>query len=213
IGLAMALTLPAAVALAIVPTALIDGLFGRGAFTDEDAVLSASALVHFAWGVPAFVLIKVLAPGFFAREDTKTPMRFALVSVVINTVLGAGLFFWFRSTGAPGFPGLAIATSAAAWVNALLLFSTLGTRGWYSPGRRLISRLVSCVFASAAMAVGLVWLVMNEEDMRAYVPGGAVFDVLALIGAGALAYGVAAIVFGALRLSDVKALVGRRAVE
>ncbi|MEO0816224.1 MAG: murein biosynthesis integral membrane protein MurJ [Pseudomonadota bacterium] len=213
IGLAMALTLPAAVALAIVPTALIDGLFGRGAFTADDAALSASALVHFAWGVPAFVLIKVLAPGFFAREDTKTPMRFALLSVLINTVFGAGLFFWLRSMDAPGFPGLAVATSAAAWINAAMLFATLQARGWYRPGARLVSRLVSCLLASAAMGAGLYWLLMNEAEMRALVPGGSIFDVLALIGAGALAYGVAAILFGALRISDVKALAGRRAVE
>jgi putative peptidoglycan lipid II flippase len=213
IGLSMALTLPAAVALAIVPTALIDGLFGRGAFTAEDARLSASALVHFAWGVPAFVLIKVLAPGFFAREDTKTPMRYALLSVLINTVFGAGLFFWLRSTGAPGFPGLAIATSAAAWVNAAMLFATLRDRGWYRPGKRLLSRLVSCFLASAAMGAGLFWLLMNEDRMRALVPGGAVFDVLALIGTGGLAYGISAIVFGALRISELKALAGRRAVE
>lgn len=213
IGLAMALTLPAAAALFIVPVPLIDALFGRGAFTDRDTALAASALVHFAWGVPAFVLIKVLAPGFFAREDTRTPMNFALVSVVVNTALGAGLFFWLKSTGEPGFPGLAIATSAAAWVNAALLFATLQARGWYRPGARLISRLVSASFASAAMGAALWWLMANEAAMRARVPGGAIADILALIGVGALVYGVAAIIFGALRLSDIKALARSRAPE
>lgn len=213
IGLAMALTLPAAVALAIVPVALIDGLFGRGAFTAEDALLSASALIQYAWGVPAFVLIKVLAPGFFAREDTKTPMRYSLLSVVINTGLGAGLFLWLQSRGLPGFPGLAIATSAAAWVNAGLLFLTLQARGWYRPGARLLSRMASCLLASAAMGGVLWWLMQNEVEMRSLVPGGHVVDVLALIGAGAVAYGVAAIVFGAVRPSDLKALARRRSVE
>ncbi|MEL6956976.1 MAG: murein biosynthesis integral membrane protein MurJ [Pseudomonadota bacterium] len=213
IGLAMALTLPAAVALAIVPVALIDGLFGRGAFTLTDARLSASALVHFAWGVPAFVLIKILAPGFFAREDTRTPMRFALLSVAINTVLGAGLFFWMRSTGAPGFPGLAIATSAAAWVNAAMLFLTLQARGWYQPGPRLVSRLVSCLIASGVMGAGLVWVLAYEESLRVWVPGGRIVDVLALIAAGGIAYAIAALIFGAVRPSDVKALARRRPVE
>ena len=114
IGLAMALTLPAAAALMIAPVFLIDAFFTRGEFLPSDAAMSGSALFHFAWGVPAFVLIKVLAPAFFAREDTKTPMRYALVSVVINTVLGAGLFFWMKSNGGAGFIGLAIATSVAA---------------------------------------------------------------------------------------------------
>ena len=102
IGLAMALTLPAAAALMIAPVFLIDAFFTRGEFLPSDAAMSGSALFHFAWGVPAFVLIKVLAPAFFAREDTKTPMRYALVSVVINTALGAGLFFWMKSNGQAG---------------------------------------------------------------------------------------------------------------
>ena len=125
IGLAMALTLPAAAALFIAPAFLIEGIFTRGAFTADDAAAAANALIHYAWGVPAFVLIKVLAPAFFAREDTKTPMRYALVSVAINTGLGAGLFFYLRSVGAPGFPGLAIATSVAAWANVLLFVLAL----------------------------------------------------------------------------------------
>ena len=103
IGLAMALTLPAAAALMLAPVFLIDAFFVRGAFLVDDAFQSGSALFHFAWGVPAFVLIKVLAPAYFAREDTKTPMRYALVSVFINTALGAGLFFWMKSIGQQGF--------------------------------------------------------------------------------------------------------------
>lgn len=211
IGLALSLTLPAAVALALAPSQLIDGLFARGAFTAEDAILSGQALFHFAWGVPAFVLIKVLAPGFFAREDTKTPMQFALISVVINTALGAGLFFWLKSLGQPGFPGLAIATSAAAWVNAGLLFLTLRARSWYAPGRRLISRLVSALLASAAMGAGLVWILMREDAMRALVPGGRLVDILAFILVGMLLYGVAALVFGAVRPSDLRGLMRRSA--
>lgn len=213
LGLAMALTLPAALALAIAPAFLIEGLFARGAFTGDDARLAGSALVHFAWGVPAFVLIKVLGPGFFAREDTATPMRFALVSVVLNTALGAGLFFWLRANGLAGFPGLAIATSAAAWVNAGLLFLTLQARGWYRPGRRLVLRLASALAASAAMGGLLAWLLANEGWLRSSVPGGPFFDTLGFILAGMLAYGVAALVFGAVRPSDLKALGRPRGVD
>ncbi|MEM6666717.1 MAG: murein biosynthesis integral membrane protein MurJ, partial [Pseudomonadota bacterium] len=191
IGLALSLTLPAALALAIVPALLIDGLFARGAFTAEDADMSARALIHFAWGVPAFVLIKILAPGFFAREDTKTPMQFALLSVVVNTALGAGLFFWFRDMGQPGFPGLAIATSTAAWVNAALLFFTLQARGWYRPGGRLISRLISATLASLVMGAGLIWSQMHWENLERHVPGQGLLDVLALILAGMVVYGIA----------------------
>ncbi|MEM6947581.1 MAG: murein biosynthesis integral membrane protein MurJ, partial [Pseudomonadota bacterium] len=180
IGLSMALTLPAAVGLGLIPVMLIEGVFGRGAFTAADAALSARALVHFAWGVPAFVLIKVLAPGFFAREDTRTPMAIALVSVAINTVLGAVLFFGLRDAGLAGFPGLAIATSTAAWVNAALLYIVLRRRAWYRPGRRVWARLAGCALASGAMGAGLFWITRGGALPTGWLAGGALVELLAV---------------------------------
>ncbi len=211
IGLAMALTVPAAIAMMVAPAYLIEGLYARGAFTLNDAAQSGLALVHYGWGVPAFVLIKVLAPGFFAREDTKTPMRFALMTVALNTVLGASLFFWFRSQGWDGFPGLAIATSTAAWMNAAMLFFGLQARGWYHPGRRLILRLVSVTLASLAMGGALIYLLANPEWVQDKLAYGKFVEVLAVIAIGALIYGVAALLFGAIRLSDIKGLGRNRA--
>lgn len=211
IGLAMALTLPAAIALMIAPGYLIEGLYARGAFTLNDATQAGLALVHYGWGVPAFVLIKVLAPGYFAREDTKTPMRFVLFTVALNTVLGAGLFLWFRSQGWAGFPGLAIATSLAAWMNAGLLFWGLQARNWYKPGRRLLSRLVSVALASGAMGGALFVMLGQRELLEIWVPYGKFFEVLAFIVIGALVYGLAAIVCGAIRLSDIKGFSRRNA--
>lgn len=210
IGLAMALTLPAAIALMVAPAYLIEGLYARGAFTLNDANQAGLALVHYGWGVPAFVLIKVLAPGYFAREDTKTPMRFVLFTVALNTVLGAGLFFWFKSQGWPGFPGLAIATSIAAWINVALLFFGLQKRGWYRPGPRLISRLISVAFASSAMGAALIYLISQRETLQSWVTYGKFFEVLAFIAIGAGIYGVAAIVFGAVRMSDLKGARGNK---
>lgn len=207
IGLAMALTVPAAIALMVAPAYLIEGLYARGAFTLEDSSQSGLALIHYGWGVPAFVLIKVLAPGFFAREDTRTPMRFALIAVAINTVLGAGLFFWFKSMQWDGFPGLAIATSAAAWLNAAMLFVGLQARGWYHPGRRLLMRIFSVTLASLAMGGALVFLMQRPELLQDHIKYGKFVEVLAFITVGALVYAVAAILFGAVRLSDIK---GRR---
>ena len=209
IGLAMALTLPAAIALMVAPAYLIEGLYARGAFTLNDAQQAGLALIHYGWGVPAFVLIKVLAPGFFAREDTKTPMRFVLFTVGLNTALGAGLFLWFRSQGWDGFPGLAIATSVAAWINAALLFFGLQSRGWYKPGPRLISRLVSVSLASLSMGGVLYYLLRQRDLIQTWLPYGKFVEVLAFIVLGALAYAVSAILFGAIRLSDVKGLARR----
>ena len=211
IGLAMALTLPAAIALMIAPGYLVEGLYARGAFTLNDAAQAGLALVHYGWGVPAFVLIKVLAPGYFAREDTKTPMRFVLFTVALNTVLGAGLFLWFRSQGWAGFPGLAIATSVAAWMNAGLLFWGLHARNWYRPGPRLLSRLVSVALASTAMGWALFFMLGQREHLETWIPYGKFFEVLAFIVIGAAVYGLAAILCGAVRLSDIKGLSRRNA--
>ncbi|MEO0608125.1 MAG: murein biosynthesis integral membrane protein MurJ [Pseudomonadota bacterium] len=206
IGLAMALTVPAAIALMVAPAYLVEGLYARGAFTLNDANQAGLALVHYGWGVPAFVLIKVLAPGFFAREDTKTPMRFALWTVLLNTVVGASLFFWFRSEGWDGFPGLAMATSLAAWMNAAMLFFGLRVRGWYQPGRRLILRLFSVMLASLAMGGTLLYLLQNPDLLQNRIAYGKFVEVLAFIAIGALIYGLSAIVFGAIRLSDINGL-------
>ncbi|MBK6704222.1 MAG: hypothetical protein IPG56_11025 [Caulobacteraceae bacterium] len=92
VALSMAFTLPAAAAMLAIPFYLIDGLYSRGAFDAADAHNAALALIHYGWGVPAFVLAKIYAPAFFAREDTKAPMRYAITSMVINVVLGAALF-------------------------------------------------------------------------------------------------------------------------
>lgn len=211
VGLALALTLPAAAALVVAPTALVEGLFARNAFTNADAAQAGKALFHYAWGVPAFVLIKVLAPAFFAREDTKTPMRFALVSVAVNTAIGAGLFLWLRDQGALGFPGLAIGASVAGWTNAALLFLTLIARGWYRPGPALISRLVRAGLAAGAMAAAFVWLLDQRPALEAMLHNSRILSLLVAIGAGAAAYAVAAFLFGALRPGDLKSLVRRDA--
>lgn len=209
IGLAMALTVPAAIAFMVAPAYLIEGLYVRGAFAANDAAQSGLALVHYAWGVPAFVLIKVLAPAYFAREDTKTPMRFALATVALNTVLGAALFVYFRSQGWAGFPGLAIATSIAAWSNAALLFIGLQSKGWYTPGPRLLVRLVSVTLASFAMGGALLLILRNGQAFAEFIPYGRFVEVLAFVASGAAVYGLAALLFGAIRLSDLRGMARR----
>ncbi len=202
IGLAMALTLPAAVALMLAPEYLISGLYERGAFLASDARQAGRALVHFGWGVPAFVLIKVTAPAYFAREDTVTPMRFSLVSIGLNTVMGAGLFVWLRSQGQDGFPGLAIATSFAAWVNAGALMLGLILRGWYRPGRALLRRLAAALLASVIMAGLLHLLRLDPEQMTRLVPHSRFLEVVVFILIGATAYLATAVALGALRIRD-----------
>ena len=209
IGLAMALTLPAAAALLVAPVFLIEAFFVRGKFTLDDAIQSGNALFHYAWGVPAFVLIKVLAPAFFAREDTKTPMRFALVSVAINTVLGAGLFFWLNRQGALGFVGLAIATSIAAWVNAILLGTTLAARGWYRPGPVLISRTLRALVASALMSAAVWYMLAHFQWIRDNIVDSRALGAAIVVLIGGVTYAFAAFLTGAIRPRDLRQALRR----
>jgi putative peptidoglycan lipid II flippase len=209
LGLAMALTLPAAASLMMAPVFLIDAFFARGAFTEADAVAAGAALFHFAWGVPAFVLIKVLAPPFFAREDTKTPMRFALVSVAINTALGAGLFFWLKQSGQMGFTGLAIATSAASWVNALLLAATLARRGWYRPGARAVSGIVRAFLATLILSAAIWAMLWQLPAIQGALGGSKELAAAIIVLAGGFIYTFAAFLTGAVRLSDIRQALRR----
>ena len=209
LGLAMALTLPAAAALMIAPVFLIEAFFVRGAFTFFDAQQSGAALFHFAWGVPAFVLIKVLAPPYFARQDTKTPMRFALVSVVINIIAGAGLFLGLKSMGLPGFTGLAVATSLAAWANAGLLWLTLIRRDWYRPGPKLVSGLIRSALATALMSALVAALLWQRAPIETALGGSKEAAAALIVFAGGVSYTVFAFLTGALRLSDLRQVLRR----
>ena len=196
-------TLPAAIALAIMPEFLVGGLFQRGAFDLVDTNETAKALRMFAFGLPAFVLIKVMTPAFFARENTKTPMLYAGISAIVNIVLGFALFLQF------GFWGLAIATSIAGWVNVFFLTKTLLKQGAFSPDKRLLLRLPRIGFAALIMGVGVYFLSKHFYPM---LSGGLVknYLLLALVSLGGLVlYAFIAFVIGAFGRSDIKMALGK----
>src|SRR4029453_14225786 len=155
---AMLLTVPAAVALAVVPVEIVKGLFERGAFTPVDTRATAYALAIFALGLPSFVLIKLFSPAYFAREDTATPMRYAVMSLTANTLGSIALFFLFRRLGLMPHLGIAVATTLGGWLNAGLLYATLAKRGQFVADARLTRALRAIVISSAAMGA-VVWLV------------------------------------------------------
>ena len=161
IALSLAFALPAAAALSAMPYFLIDGLFARGEFHQNDALATASALFWYGLGTPAFVLQRILTQAFFARQDTKSPMRFALVSVAVNIIAGVTLFnilHRLQHTPSQGIQGLAIATSLASWVSVGQMLWALHARGWYSPSPSAIRRTGAILVASAAMALVLAVL-------------------------------------------------------
>ncbi|MEQ1653854.1 MAG: murein biosynthesis integral membrane protein MurJ [Hyphomicrobium sp.] len=152
---AMLLTIPAALALALIPAEIIRVLFERGAFTPADTQSTAAVLAVFALGLPAFVLIKVFSPAYFAREDTKTPMRYAAISLTANTLGSIALFFLFRSWGWMPQLGIAVATTLGGWLNAMLLWGTLKQRRHFVADARLKRNLPLIALASVAMGVVL----------------------------------------------------------
>lgn len=212
--LSMALTLPAAAALMAMPYFLIDALFTRGAFLTFDAVNTARALFQFGWGVPAFVLIRILAPAFFARGDTRTPMAFALVSVAVNAALAIGLFYvgW-------GIAGIAAAVSGAAWTNVLLLGGALWRRGLYRPSVPALSRLGRIAAAAAGLAVVVGIAAAFRSLLEAPIAGllaamgtshGAKEAALLLVtAAGGLTYVALAFATRAITVAEVRGLIRR----
>jgi putative peptidoglycan lipid II flippase len=229
ITFAMALTLPAAVALAAMPFYLIDGLYTRGEFKVFDAHATADALFFYGLGTPAFVLTRVLSPAFFARQDTKAPMRFAVISVVVNIAAGVALFLGIPGTHLRlGVPGIAAGTAIAAWLNVLQMLHALNKRGDYTLGKQAASRLVRILLASAVMGA-VLWgaeRVYATPELRAQflepIFGGVSLDVgrhhiaglkelsLGVVSvAGVLLYFVLLFAFGGVKPTELKAALRR----
>lgn len=203
---AMLLTVPASVALAVVPTPIVQGLFERGAFTAHDTPATAYALAIFALGLPSFVLIKVFSPAYFAREDTATPMRYATLSLTANTLGSVALFFLFRSIGWMPHLGIAVATSLGGWLNAGLLYATLRRRGQFPADARLIRALPMIVLSSLIMGAAL-WI--GSELLAPWfgAPNGFFVRAAALgvlVGGGLLVYAVAVLLTGAVEVRQLR---------
>ena len=212
IEFALLLTLPAAVALAIVPLPIIRVLFERGAFTADASPPTAWALSAFAFGLPAFVLNKVLSPAYFAREDTRTPMNFALVNLFVNAAGSIGLFFLLRHFGFMPHVGIAIATTLAAWLNVGQLWRELRLRGHYQADDRLERNLPRILIASAAMGFA-VWLLSLWLDPYFARASGVLVQVGAmalLVGFGLTVYALAAMALGVVNVSLLRRRLRRR---
>ncbi|MAM95832.1 murein biosynthesis integral membrane protein MurJ [Parvibaculum sp.] len=200
----MLLTVPAATGAAVLAFDIIRVLFERGAFARADTEATALALVIYAVGLPAFVLIKVFQPAFFAREDTKTPLRFAAISIAVNIATSFALFFSF------GFAGIATGTTLAAWVNAGQLGTRLYRRGEFAPDTQLLRRLPLTLLASAGMGVAL-WF--GAAALAPFFENGLLVSIaalFALIAGGVLVYFLLCEVTGASRLRDLRSAFTRR---
>ena len=205
--LAMLLTVPATVALLIMPWPIVVVLYERGAFDRATSDATALAAMAFASGLPAYVLIKVFQPGYFAREDTVTPLKISAVSMLVNVVFALALFFYFDM----GVAGLALATAIAAWVNVSLLIVGLRRSDFLELDPRNRRRLPRIVAASLIMGAVLWFL---QRGLEGWFDAGlwtAIVALMILVGSGLAVYGICAMALGAARLTDLKAVVRRSA--
>lgn len=161
--LSMLLSMPAAAALASLSLPIVRVLFERGAFNAAASVHVAEALVGYAWGLPAFVLIRVLQPGFFSRKDTVTPTVFAGISVVANIGISLWLFPSMQHVG------IALATTISSWLNACLLALFLARRGYFAVPLGSLRKHV-LILASSFIMAGTLYL-FAQRAHNIFAPG------------------------------------------
>ena len=197
---AMFLTLPAAAALVAISEPIVRVLYERGAFAAATTSTVAGVLAIFGLGLPAFVLIKAFTPGFFAREDTRTPMRFAAIAVGVNIALALSLFPFIAERG------IATAEACSGWINSALLFATLVRRGHWVPDEGILRRLPRLIFCAVAMGIALHYAAMYLSPWLQ--PGSPLLQQVAslglLVGGGGLLYLVLAFASGGAELSVVR---------
>ncbi|MBE7211038.1 MAG: murein biosynthesis integral membrane protein MurJ [Gluconacetobacter diazotrophicus] len=198
---ALVLTLPAALALAVLAEPILATLFGYGRFSPHDVALSAQSLRAYALGLPFFVLIKVLGPGFFARGDTVTPVRVGMATLGLNLCLNLLLMRPLQHVGPP------LATSLASAANAAVLGVILLRRGALVPTRRSSSRLARMLLAGIGMA-GLLHLgrQLAFGDLERWHGLQRMAGLGTLMVAGVVVYGALLQVLGVL---DLRTLPGR----
>jgi len=200
------LSLPAAVALWLLADPIIRVLFERGRFGPDDTWRTAGALAAFAVGLPAFVLIKALTPGFFARENTRTPLHIAIVAIVVNIALNVA--FLYGTTLA--HVGIALASSLSGWLNAVLLGTVLRRRNQWVPDERLVSRSIRMVGATLGMGAALwaafAWL----APVLAHASFAGVVALLGVCAVGAVVYGALGALLGIVRFSELRFVLRRQ---
>lgn len=203
---ALFLTVPAAVALFVMPEPIIRLIYERGAFGPETTEKVAAVLGLYALGLPAFVLIKVFSPGYFARENTKTPMIITGISALANTALSVVLFWSFAERG------IAMATTLAGWINALLLFEGLRRQGLWHLDGKLVRRVLLVLVSAGLMGGALLVMLQALERWMGADPNviHQSLAVLLLAGVAMLIYFALAFATGAADRSLVMKLVRRK---
>ncbi|HAV1335245.1 murein biosynthesis integral membrane protein MurJ [Vibrio parahaemolyticus] len=192
------LGIPAMLGLMALAKPMLMVLFMRGEFSPQDVHQASLSLLAYASGLLNFMLIKVLAPGYYSRQDTKTPVKYGIIAMVTNMVFNA-IFAYFY-----GYVGLAIATALSAFVNMALLYRGLHIAGVYQITKRTVFFIIHLVIAGAAMVAAILW---QLEDMSVWLEWSFAHRsgmLGMLIGLGAAVY-LAVLFLTGVRLKDLKA--------
>ncbi len=205
IELAMLLTLPATVALALCGLPFVTIFFEGGRMTAADSAITGKVLTALVMGLPAYVLVKVLVPGFYARSDTRTPVYAALLSLAIFIAFNIAFLHRF------GVVGVAAASAIGAWLNAAMLYAILQSRGHYRAPLGLVGKLALQGVAALAMGAALYFL---RDLLAPYYSAGVIARIAALAAltcAGAAIYFLVAFLVGAIDRTSIRKLVSRKA--
>ena len=194
----------AAVALVVIAEPIISVLFERGAFDATSVKATAGALAIYATGLPAYVLVKALAPGYFAREDTATPVKIAVFALAVNLGLNLILMGPFKHLG------IAMATSVSAWCNALILAFVLIRRGHLVFDRRLLNRTPRMIATSLVMGGAVFYGAVALVDLPGQSLISNIFAVALLVSGGLVVYGGLSLLFGAASRDDLTRILPRK---
>jgi putative peptidoglycan lipid II flippase len=204
--MATLLTLPAAAALAICAPAFVNAFFVGGKFKPEDGIIMSHITMALVAGLPAYVIVKILNPGFFARSDTRTPVFTALAALVVNIALNV-YFIWGLHWGIVGLAG---ATAISASLNCILLYIMLHKRGWFRFTAELGGRIARQLLATAAMSAAL-WLLMGA--LFPHFSGTVIeriWSLIVLVLGGLVVYGAIGWLVGAVDKNEINRLFRRR---
>ena len=202
--MAVVIGTPATIGLMLMASPLLISLFQYGEFGSHDVRMATLSLMAYAFGLLGFILVKVLAPGFYAQENTRTPVRIAVIAMVSNMVLNIIFVVTMTQLGIEGpHAGLALATSISAFINAILLYRTLRQQGVYQrqPGWRRLCLQV--LFASVLMGALLWWGSGSVAQWQAWRWSDRILHLVLWIGAGVIAY-FGSLWLTGLRLNDLK---------
>ena len=196
--LSLFLSLPATFALLIASEEITSSLFGYGSFDIQSVKNSANALVYFALGLPAFAFIKVFSSFIFARQNTKVPFYFSVISVIINIIIS--LYFFNQI----GFIIIPIATSVSSWINSILLLIYLTNKNFFTFRIEIIFSFLKIIFTSIIASLFFYYLLNLSQKYLMYDSSFKLITILSLVIFTLIVYFLLSIITKAFKMSDIK---------